>query len=499
MSTPITLLADFYKLSHREQYPAGTQFIYSTLTPRVDKRSEIIKPYSKGIVFFGLQYFIKKYLIDRFNKDFFSQPKEKVIAQYVRLIENTLGVKNVYTKHLEDLHDLGYLPLRIKALPEGSYVPIKVPCVTIENTNPNFFWLTNFIETCFLNSVWLPSTSATTASIYSNILTKYAIETVGDVSFVSFQAHDFSMRGMSSEQSAETSGAAHLLFFKGSDNIPAGIFLEDYYNANVEKELVFTSIPATEHSVMSAYGKANEMALIKHLITDIYPSGAVSIVSDTWDFWKVVTDYLPKLKDVILGRDGKLVIRPDSGNPVDILCGTNPNAGVGITAQEKGLFESLWDIFGGTINSKGYKVLDSHIGVLYGDGITLERCLEIMERMKEKGFASSNIVLGIGTCAYQCVTRDMYGWAMKATYAVINGQEHLLQKDPKTDEGVKKSHRGLVVVSKRDDGTLCVLDGMNRQEHDLLAEKDMLKTVFVDGRLLRETSLHEIRNKVRIS
>ena len=292
-NTPITLLADFYKLSHRKQYPQGTTKVYSTLTPRSNKYA----PYSDEIVWFGLQYFIKEYLIDRFNKDFFSKTKDEVISEYSRLVEFSLGKEYAETKHIEELHDLGYLPIKISTLPEGSLVPMRVPVMTIQNTHDDFFWLTNFLETILSTSIWLPTTSATLAYSYRKVLNDYAIKTTGSTSGVEFQGHDFSMRGMSSEQSATVSGAGHLLSFKGTDTIPSILFLEKYYNGNIEKSLIGASIPATEHSVMCSYGQENEKDLLTHLLTEVYPSGLFSAVCDTWDFWKLVSEYLPELKE----------------------------------------------------------------------------------------------------------------------------------------------------------------------------------------------------------
>ena len=488
-NTPITLLADFYKLSHRKQYPEGTTKVYSTLTPRSNKYA----PYSDEIVWFGLQYFIKEYLIDRFNKDFFNKPKKDVVKEYKRLVEYSLGKEYSDTKHIEELHDLGYLPIKISALPEGSLVPMRVPVMTIENTHDKFFWLTNFLETILSTTIWLPTTSATLAYSYRKILNDYAIKTTGSLAGVEFQGHDFSMRGMSSEQSTVASGAGHLLSFKGTDTIPSILFLEKYYNANIEAELVGTSIPATEHSVMCSYGKQNEKELLKHLLENVYPTGIFSVVCDTWDFWKVVTEYLPELKEVILNRNGKLVVRPDSGNPVDIICGTK--AKDGNTPEEKGLIELLYETFGGEVNKEGFKVLDSHIGAIYGDSITLEIAKEICEKLYKKGFATTNVVFGIGSYSYQYATRDSFGFAVKATYAVVNSEERMLFKDPKTDSGIKKSQKGLVVVSKDKDHKYIYEDGfVNNSEYKI--KDNLLRTIFFNGKLLRQTSLSEIREKL---
>lgn len=488
-NTPITLLADFYKLSHRKQYPQGTTKVYSTLTPRSNKYA----PYSDEIVWFGLQYFIKEYLIDRFNKDFFSKPKDEVISEYSRLVEFSLGKQYAETKHIEELHDLGYLPIKISTLPEGSLVPMRVPVMTIENTHDNFFWLTNFLETILSTSIWLPTTSATLAYSYRKVLNDYAIKTTGSTSGVEFQGHDFSMRGMSSEQSATVSGAGHLLSFKGTDTIPSILFLEKYYNGNIEKSLIGASIPATEHSVMCSYGQENEKDLLTHLLTEVYPTGLFSAVCDTWDFWKLVSEYLPELKETIMSRDGKLVIRPDSGNPVDIICGTVLNGGK--TPEEKGLVEVLYEIFGGQINELGFKVLDSHIGAIYGDSITLEIAKEICEKLYKKGFATTNVVFGIGSYSYQYATRDTFGFAVKATYAIVNNEERMLFKDPKTDSGIKKSQKGLVVVNKDNNGKFFFED--NFVDNDEYKSKtNLLETVFVNGKLIKETSLDEIRTKL---
>lgn len=488
-NTPITLLADFYKLSHRKQYPQGTTKVYSTLTPRSNKYA----PYSDEIVWFGLQYFIKEYLIDRFNKDFFSKPKDEVISEYSRLVEFSLGKQYAETKHIEELHDLGYLPIKISTLPEGSLVSMRVPVMTIENTHDNFFWLTNFLETILSTSIWLPTTSATLAYSYRKVLNDYAIKTTGSTSGVEFQGHDFSMRGMSSEQSATVSGAGHLLSFKGTDTIPSILFLEKYYNGNIEKSLIGASIPATEHSVMCSYGQENEKDLLTHLLTEVYPTGLFSAVCDTWDFWKLVSEYLPELKETIMSRNGKLVIRPDSGNPVDIICGTVLTGGK--TPEEKGLIEVLYEIFGGQINDLGFKVLDSHIGAIYGDSITLEIAKEICEKLYKKGFATTNVVFGIGSYSYQYATRDTFGFAVKATYAIVDNEERMLFKDPKTDSGIKKSQKGLVVVNKDDNGKFFFED--NFVDNDEYKSKtNLLETVFVNGELIKETSLDEIRTKL---
>lgn len=887
---PATLLCDFYKISHREQYPQNTEKIYATWTARTSRLEGIDK-----VVFFGLQAFIKEYLIDYFNDNFFKRPLKDVVEEYRRVIRFALNKEDVDTTHIEELHSLGYLPVRINAVEEGTFVPIRVPMFTIENTIPKFFWVTNYLETLMSCMLWQPMTSATIALEYRKILEKYAKETNGDTSAVPFQGHDFSMRGMSSLESAKSSGAGHLLSFTGTDTIPAILYMEQFYNANIEKELVGSSIPAcydekteiltdkgwkffknlekedkvaqyhedgsidfvipsehyicpyegdmihfrkegnryidlmvtpnhrmvrrkrdtgelslfeagsteykyrkgysskynmiisggalkgensvlspldklaiafqadgsypshkedytgertgcypirfslkkdrkknrlveilnelgykytlnryengyysfwinspvelkkdfswvdlskinniwamefiselqywdgkksskntisyssiikenvdmvqaiaslceckgqvseyidtrddynrkpiysiiitnnkkeitgsgtikevvpysgkvycvsvptkmlvvrrnnvvavcgnTEHSVQCTYGKESEIDTYRRLINEIYPTGICSIVSDTWDLWKVLTDYLPQIKEDIMSRDGKVVIRPDSGDPVDIICGTakvkeltdkdfesrhiaisdfesieeviadytedihfteglegmpetiyykysNIYYKVGIeweesyydqyyyinkisvskhtlTPEEKGVIELLWETFGGTITEQGYKQLDEHIGCIYGDAITMQRCQEICERLKAKGFASTNMVYGIGSYTYQFNTRDTFGFALKTTYAVVDGEERQLFKDPITDNGIKRSQRGMVAVVDEIEG-ITFIDGLNKVQHGNV-RNNMLKPVFVDGVTMSETTLAEIRNKV---
>jgi nicotinamide phosphoribosyltransferase len=371
--------------------------------------------------------------------------------------------------------------------------------------------------------LWQPITSATIARQYRKILTEWASKTSDIPEFVDWQGHDFSFRGMAGLESAMMSGAGHLLSFTGTDTIPALLFLEKYYTANVEKELVGGSVSATEHSVMCAGGKDGEFETFERLITEIYPSGIVSIVSDSWDLWRVLTEYLPRLNDVIVARDGKVVIRPDSGDPVDIICGkpyrdidelsdkyitSGPNLfrfnGKFYTffdkfnevegPEIKGVIELLWDTFGGTINSKGYKQLDPHIGAIYGDSITLERADEICRRLEAKGFASTNIVFGIGSFTYQYNTRDTFGMAMKATWVNVNGESREIFKDPITDDGTKKSAKGLLKVKKNADGKYELHDRVTYEES--IYDTD-LELVFQNGKLVKEQSLSEIRNRLK--
>jgi nicotinamide phosphoribosyltransferase len=531
------LLTDWYKIGHPNQYHENTQFVFSNSTNRKSRIPEL-----QETVHFGNQGFIKKYLIEHFRDNFFSIPEQEIIDNYSRRVQTSLGkdleplkhqfyVENYPNDpygHIRHLHRQGKLPLTIWSLPEGTRVPIKVPntLVYADKNHPEFFWLTNFIETLFSCNTWQLVVSATIADSYRKIFEKYAMETVGNTDFVPFQGHDFSMRGMSSLETAEYSGAAHLLSFLGTDTIPAIEYLEQYYNADAEKELIGTSVPATEHAILcsgtgfyiwdkhdgdwSKIGDA-EFQVFKFLITELYPTGIVSIVSDTFDYFQVITDFVVRLKDEIMSRDGKIVIRPDSGDPADIICGTvrfvdkesyenymkHPQPDYR-DFQQKGSIELLWETFGGTITDMGYKLLDSHIGLIYGDSITRDRAIDICQRLKNKGFASINWVAGIGSYTYQCNTRDTFGMAIKATYceALSSDKKTLYKipifKDPKTDDGTKKSAKGLLAVFNVD-GKPTLME--NATWSDI--ENCMFEKIFENGELLIETSLKEIRNRLK--
>lgn len=470
--------ADFYKTGHLRMYPNGTEYVYSNFTPRSDKLANLLPDFDHKVVFFGLQGVIQWLLIDTWNAEFFHKPKAEVVAKFKRRMDGSLGPGSVDTAHIEALHDLGYLPLHIKALPEGSRVDIRVPVFTVINTDQRFYWLTNYIETMISAECWKSITTATIAYEYRRLLDGYARMTGSSPEFVQWQGHDFSMRGMSGLHDAVKSGAGHLLSFTGTDSIGAIDYLEDYYGA--ADEFVGGSVPATEHSVMCMGGCEDELATFRRLIQDLYPSGVVSIVSDTWDFWQVLTVYAPKLKAVIDGREpnalglAKVVFRPDSGDPVKIVCG-DPEAPEGSPAY-KGAVQCLYDVFGGTMTEGGYIMLNPRVGLIYGDSITLDRAKRILEGLEEKGFASGNVVFGIGSYTYQHVTRDTFGQAYKSTWGVVNGEHRELFKDPVTDSGAKRSAKGLLRVEREGEGFV-LYDQQTREQE----EAGELRTVFRDG------------------
>lgn len=483
-------LTDGYKTGHHQQYPKGTTLVYSNFTPRSNKYGP------KGcdrVVSFG-QQMVMQQLHDLFQRDFFSQPKDRVCGEMKQELSMYLGM-DYDVSHFEALHDLGYLPIEVRSLTEGTLVPIKVPVLTIYNTHPDFYWLTNYLETILSNLMWKPMTSATIAHQYRKVLTKWMEKTDKDNAwFIDWQGHDFSMRGMDSVEAVISSGLGHLTSFSGTDSLPAIYGARKYYGA---EGFVAGSVPATEHSVMCAGGKEDEESTFRRLL-ETYPKGILSVVSDTWDLWRVCTEHIVALKEEILAREGKLVIRPDSGDPVDILCGREEQLsdapGEYKTPAEIGVIELLWDVFGGTVNEQGYKVLDPHIGAIYGDSITIERADEICRRLEAKGFASTNVVLGIGSFTYQFNTRDTFGFAMKATYCEINGEGREIFKDPITDDGTKKSATGLLCVTRDEySGDYILMDRVDWQT----SKGGELKTIYRDGSFENTTTLLEIRENLK--
>lgn len=532
MGHPLTQ-TDFYKIQHIYQYPKNTNLVFSNFTARSQRH---FPRTVKGTVFVGLQVVLLDYFIDEFNDKFFKQPLEKALRYYTRRIKTSLG-DSVTFEHMEKLHALGYLPLRIRALPEGVVVPFKVPCMTMENTVAEFFWITNFVETIISCEVWKPCTVATIALEYRRILERYAELTGANKEMIPFSVHDFSMRGMSGRHDAGNSGVGHLLSFTGTDNIPAIDFAEDFYDADVSQELIGTSIPASEHSVACAGTREGEASTLRRFLTEIYPTGLVGFVSDTWDLWNVLEKVAPSMKDVIMNRDGKVVFRPDSGCPVQILTGTHMNVHDSInpsmeeirvamdygwkgvvnstrqfeikvdetsqelvvvesaaTSEAKGAVQILWEQFGGYENSIGYRELDPHVGLIYGDSITLDRCEQICNRLMQQGFSTGNVVFGVGSFTYQYITRDTFGSAIKATYCEVDGVGRDIFKDPVTDDGTKRSATGLLMVIKDDEGNYVLKEKCTWDEVN--SEKNELKVVFENSKLLIRHNFSDIRGRV---
>lgn len=485
------LQSDFYKQVHWNQYPKNVTKVVSYLTPRGTR----IKEWTEYPVF-GFQGFIKEFLIEAFYENFFNRPKEEVISEYKHVMDNTLGENLCGIERIGKLHDLGYLPIEIKTLEEGTMCPTGVPMLEISNTHPDFAWLTNALETLISCEAWHAIISAKVGVEYRKIVNKYYDLTCDDNIPRSRALGDFAMRGQESAHSAMKSSAAWLLSFVNTATVPAIMYLEKYYNCDCEKEPVGFGSVSTEHSVMcSNYAvDGDEITMIKRLLTEIYPNTSFSMVSDSYDYWNLVDNILPQCKKEIMNHNGKLLIRGDSGDPVEVVVHT---------------VEALWEMFGGTINSKGYKILDKHIGVIYGDSITLRRAERIYEWLKSKGFAANNVSLGVGSFSMQCFeedmpdgktklnpfTRDTSNMAIKCTYCEdVNGNPIPVFKNPK-EMSFKKSHKGCCIVSKNQStGMLEVTDNYNYK--DLHMQDNLLKTVFVNGKMVKETSLKEIRAKL---
>lgn len=519
---------DSYKLGHRGMFPPGVTEVYSNFTPRSVNHLNVPEKYKTNeIIWFGGQAIIKD-LVELWDKEFFSLSSQEraygnevypsvlddVLLDFQKRVAPFAG-PNYSIEHLRALHKLGYLPLEIKTLPEGSRVPVGVPVLTIRNTHPEFFWLTNYLETVLSTELWKMSTSATIAGYYKKILNYWSDKTGSNKDFINFQAHDFSMRGMSGALDAAKSGAGHLTSFTGSDTVPAVDYLAYHYSA--KNTFVAASVPASEHSIQCCW-EQDDLAYVSSMI-EKYPTGIVSAVCDGYDYWNVLTDVLPQLKDKIMARQpdsmgfSKFVVRPDSGDPVRIIAGYSEDetylarneddlleyrelglCKVLSNEEVKGSIQVLWDLFGGTINDKGYKTLDPHIGLIYGDSITLGRTEEILSRLAEKGFSADNVVFGVGSYTYQGQTRDSCGFAMKATNITRNGVDIPLFKFPKTDNGTKKSAKGLLSVSMNTfNNSFELFDNVSREVEGVGA----LTTLFKDGKFLKHETLVEIRERVK--
>lgn len=595
-AVPAGLNADAYKAGHIYQYPSATQYLMLNLTPRGDKWFNTPLE-TDGVVAFGIQRFVKDYLVDHWNATFFERDKKEAVDEILEIMNGVLGADAIKRHHWEELHDLGYLPVAVYSVEEGTIVPMRVPMIIFKNTVEGFHWVAGYLEDAFSAEIWKACTIATIALHYKRICKSWADKTCDNDFHLPWQCHDFAMRGMSGFTDDAFNAVGHLTSFKGTDSFPAVYTAKRAYGQFMTVSDIGNSVPATEHSVMCANISWNmkdlteddihsqyimqsdslldakrwrgEVQTFKHLLVDVYPTGIASVVSDTYNFWRTVTEILPELREVILNRDGKLVIRPDSGDPVHIVTGyksihlecvkkaycehlsklgesdTMLNAvlnmelediGYGIAgwllsegyemvvdredfvvadtvmlenaymvgsanvvtrpvAEIDGAIKTLYNIFGGTVNSKGYKVLDEHIGLIYGDSITLERAEEILSRLAEKGFASSNVVFGVGSYTYQYLTRDTFAFAVKATLTQMDGEEIMLAKDPKTDSGLKKSAFG-GVIPMWDGDKLKAVDGFGFAEFESVLDNPQcaLKLVFCDSQPYGYVNLRDVRN-----
>ena len=477
------LLIDFYKAVHSDMLPEKIEKSVSYFTPRMSR----VKMWDE-VVMFGLQAFIKTYLIDYFQEEFFQKPKEEVLGEYERILDAALGKGAYKSEKIEKLYDLGYLPICIKALPEGTKVPMHVPMFEISNTHPEFAWLPQALESLISAEMWHPMLSATVGDTYRQIVDEYYALSVEDTIPRERALGDFSFRGQECLQSAVKSSAGWCLSFYNTATVPVIPFLEQMYCCDCTKEPVAFGAVSTEHSVMcSNYAvDGDEITLLRRLLTEVYPNTSFSAVLDSYDYWNVIDNILPKLKKEILEHNGCMLMRGDSGDCVEVVTKT--------------VFK-LWDIFGGTVNSKGYKVLDPHVKAIYGDSITIQRCREIYQILVDNGFACNNVSLGVGSFSMQCVeeagilkpfTRDTFSSCIKATYCEVDKKPIPIFKNPK-EGGFKKSQKGLCVVYEQD-GKLTFQDGYTSE--NIPREKNLLETVYENGKLIKEQSLAEIRKRL---
>lgn len=477
------LLIDYYKAVHAEMLPKKMTKSVSYFTPRMSRIGRWDK-----VVMFGLQGFIKTYLIDYFNREFFERPFGEVVAEYQRVLDNTLGAGVYGIEKIKKLHRLGYLPIEIVALPEGTRVPMHIPMFGITNTHPDFAWLPQALESLISAESWHPMIAATVGYTYREIVNRYYGLTCDDGLEKAKALGAFDFRGEECTDSAIKAGAGWCLSFLNTATVPVVPWLEQLYCCDCTKEPVAFGSPSTEHAVMCSNFAVDgdEITFLRRLLTEIYPNTSVSVVLDSYDYWNVIENILPQLKEEIMNHNGCMLMRGDSGDCVEVVTKT--------------AFK-LWEEFGGTVNSKGYKVLDSHVKAIYGDSITVQRCEQIYRILEENGFACSNVALGVGSFSFQCIeedgilkpfTRDTFSSCIKATYCEIDGKPYPIFKDPK-DGGFKKSQKGCCVVSE-ENGELRYRDELNWEEAS--SGGNLLQTVFKDGVLIKEQSLQEIRNRL---
>jgi nicotinamide phosphoribosyltransferase len=537
----ILYYTDAYKIGHKAMLAPKTTRLYGTEIPRSlkygPKGSTKITNFGKQIVW--------KFINDHFQESFFNLDKEEALL-FGKDMSLVLG-QEYNAKHFEELYDLGYLPIKVCALPEGVEVNPNIPTSDFINTVDDFGWLTLYLETIASCLSWKPMLTATIARQYRRICTEWVMKTDPQNAWlIDYMCHDFSARGLNPHDLISV-GLGHATAFRGSDTlltIPASRY---YYNES-STEVVINSVNASEHSVSTTkIFTVGEQQMIADWLQE-FPTGILSIVADTFDLWKLITEYLPANKEAIMSRNGKLVIRPDSGDPVNIICGENesyrvidkkqtwkqwhlpigqkfmfleePNkfytankegySDYKLLPKNKGVIELLWDIFGGTTNEQGYKVLDPHIGAIYGDSINLDRQLEIYKRLEAKGFATTNIVLGIGSFTYGMNSRDSIGLAYKGAWFEVEenkialdghtiiGKEKIgynIYKDPVTDDGTKKSLKGFQFVYKDDNGQIQVESEVTEEKHD--SKENMLQPIFIDGLFYNQTSLTQIRKYIK--
>ena len=536
------LLTDFYKLTHILQYRKELRELTSYLTPRGSRLPNI-----DHVVMFGLQMYVKDYVVDNFKKNFFMRNFDYCECEIREVLELGLGYDAELIEPtinaLRSLHELGYLPVEINAVPEGTLVPMGVPCVEIKSTNPEFFWVGQALEASLSAAIWQPMVSATIAREYRKIarVAKNATvePTIDERTFMC----DFSMRGQESNESAVKASVAWLTSMWNSSTVAARKCIKDTYTKCSTRDKmtngIIRGLTSTEHSVMTSHAcldGGDEIPTFKYLF-NLYKNVSFAAVCDSYDFWNVLTNILPNnFKDVIdeRGKRGVFIgVRHDSAEPVEAICGIpyhhfdendfvvypemngmkfyNDSGNVyeivdcklvnlnrTRTYEEKGMVETMYEIFGGSVNSKGYKVLNPGIKAVYGDSITITRAKKIYERLAAKGFAANNVSLGVGSFSFQALenedgtlspfTRDTFSVAIKCTHSKYCDDygtvcERHVYKDPH-GWSQKKSQRGLCRIFFNEDGELTYEDEL--YEADLVGKNSALVTYFKDGQEFKQ-------------
>ncbi|MBC8042397.1 MAG: nicotinate phosphoribosyltransferase [Rhizobacter sp.] len=453
----LLLLTDSYKVSHYKQYPPGTQQIYSYFESRGGAFEEV--------VFFGLQYLLKEYLAGAVVTKEKIDEAENIYAQHFgnRSLFNRAGWEYILNEHD------GRLPVRIKAVPEGLAVPYYNAVMTIENTDPKCFWLTNILET-LLVQVWYGSTVATQSREIKKMILS-CLKATGDEAGINFKLHDFGFRGVSSVESAAIGGAAHLVNFMGSDTVAALTFIQKFYNTT---EMFGFSIPAAEHSTITSWGKAHEADAYRNMLMQ-YPEGTLAVVSDSYNIYNACEHLWGEaLRGEVLARNGTLVIRPDSGDPKDVVLK---------------VVEILGEKFGCETNAKGFKVLSPKVRVIQGDGVEYNSIQSILGNLRVNGWSADNVAFGMGGGLLQKLNRDTQKFAFKCSAAVVNGEEREVFKDPITDTG-KTSKRGRLKLVKNGAGYKTVSAEESRE--------DVLQTVFENGEVVKEYAFDEVKKNANL-
>ncbi|WP_424405556.1 nicotinate phosphoribosyltransferase [Pasteurella sp. PK-2025] len=453
----LILNVDSYKVSHWLQYPKDTRYVSYYIEARSGDFDVLV---------FGLQAFIKEYLLKPITQKDIDEAEDVLVAHGLPF--NRQGWQRLLEKHQ------GYLPIKIEAVPEGSIIPVSNVICQVVNTDPEFFWLGGYLETALLRAVWYPSTVASVSYCCKQTIKQALEKSADNLDSLPFKLHDFGARGASSLETVALGGLAHLVNFSGTDSVSALLAARRWYDC---KEMPAFSIPAAEHSTMTSWGKAGEVDAYRNMIDQFAGENKIyAVVSDSYDLWNALENlWGGELKEKVIHAGGTLVIRLDSGDPVQVVCRA---------------LEILENKFGVTINSKGYKVLPSYVRIIQGDGINRLSLSKILDAVMEKGFSVENVNFGMGGGLLQQVNRDTMSWAMKASAVNIAGEWHDIYKDPVTSHA-KRSKKGVLALVKQGDEWHTI------KQDQLGQQQNALRPVFVDGKLLIDDTFETIRQRTQ--